>query len=314
MIEDDDELAELLADEDRVRDALLAAVDGQLVPPVRTDFAQVLERGRRRARLQVVSASVAAVVLIAAVALGATALGRLGGPDRVSAANGSSGSLPVSSQSVVTTPDSTTPSVPTSTFTDAACVYPGMVGGQKWVPLNTKQSTVFVDSVTNFSKEPANPMAPAVADALPPEGQVATKSVEVGSRGQLSLVTISSVAYAGSAAAAAAQDSAQAGLPPVCVGMVDRNLLGKTPMVNAYLPAQPDTDTTTTYLRVQVYAGNGVRYDVTEAINPSGVADYVSPQLSQGGAATAAGTAKGYSAALDPAELAEVALEVASLP
>ena len=315
MIEDDDELADLLADEDRVREALLAAVDEQLVPPVRTDFSDILQRGRRRARLQVLAASAAAVVLIAAVALGATALGRLGDSDRVSAATGP---LPVSSQTITTTTQPTTPGVPTSAFTDAACVYPGLIDGQKWVPLNDKQSEIFLSSVGEFTAEPLTPIVPAVADALPPVADVATRSVEVYAHGQLNLLTISATGYSGPAAIAAEADSSQADMPQDCIGVLYPNLLGdKAPMVNAYTPIEPGAGPR--YQRVQVYTTTGVRYDVTEVVDPTGIADYNStPQLSQGAAASASADAalkKGLlPPALTPAELAQVALHVSATP
>lgn len=268
--EDDDKLTELLADEGRVRDALLAAVDGQLVPPVRTDLVDIVQRGKRRARLQVVGASVAAVVLIAAVALGATVLGRLGGTQRVDTAGQGSSPLPVTSQTITTTSN---PPVPSGYYADARCVYPGL-DGVKWLPLNTNVAAQFVADVGTLGRGPVQQVTPEIGQAVLPQAQGSTVSAKLTANGQTTLITLSTSIYSGSQTMAAEQDSRQTDMPGTCIGTIVRSQLGKA-MVNEYLPLSPKSPTTgPMYLRAQLYSSDGIRYDVTEVVNADSLIQY----------------------------------------
>ena len=311
--EDDEELASLLADEDRVRDVLLAAVDGQLAPPARTDLAQIVQRGKRRARVQVLAASAAAVVLIAAVALGATALAKWNGSNDVSSA-GPGTALPVS-QTITTTPNP--PSTTAKDASQATCVYPGLAtGAQKWVSLNAKQAETFESAIAEFAGGPMTPVQPAVSQQLMAQGgQGSARSVEIYAHGQLDLVTVSATAYSGTATINAAIDAKQESMPAACTGTFTQRPLGKSPLVNQYtvattrgLPGRYD------YLRVQVYDASGIRYDVTEVVNAAGLPDYLSSKLvpSSTDQATAPVTVN-VPPAIGATELAEIALQVASL-
>lgn len=273
MLDDDDELTDLLADENRVRDALLAAVDVQQVPPVHTDLGEIVRRGRRRARLQVVSASMAAVVLIGAVALGATLIGRLGAPDRTSAA-GQGTSLPMTSQTLSTT-SNPPPSDADRDFygPDAPCIFPALAGQAKWVPLSADKASVFVSRTMTEQPGSAEQVTPAVAAELDEVGQAASRSIEIDWRGQQTLVTVSASVYGGPAGMAVAQDMKSQQLPPDCAGTSSTHQINKTMLVVEY-PEVTSNPTGPTYLRVRLYAQDGVRYDVTEAVN---AASYVSP-------------------------------------
>ncbi|HJP76793.1 MAG TPA: hypothetical protein VJ914_21165 [Pseudonocardiaceae bacterium] len=266
-------------DEDRVREALLAAVDEQLVPPVRTDLAEIVQRGKRRARLQVISASAAAVLLIAAVALGATMLGKLGGPQRVSAANGSSSSLPVTAQTITTTPNPAPSGVPRSAYAEGPCVYPGLALPSKWAHLNDKQNQAFLAGIRAYGYSSVSQFTPAVADALPDVDQDAAMSAAVVSHGQLDLVTVSATYYSGPASIAAQVDSAQANMPATCFGILVDRPYGKFPLINEYESKGPAPGTHTTFLRVQTYSDSGVRYDVTEAINATDLTAYANQEV-----------------------------------
>ncbi|HEY4455447.1 MAG TPA: hypothetical protein VGN81_14145 [Pseudonocardiaceae bacterium] len=309
----DDELAELLADEDRVRDVLLAAVDGQLVPPARTDLAQIVQRGKRRARMQVLAASAAAVVLIAAVALGASVLAHWNGSNQVSTANGSSTALPVTSQTITTTPNQ--PAMPV--FADDAsqpiCLYPGLAAdAQKWVPLNDKQGSLFVSILSSYAIGPVAGVSPDAIKVLAARGgAVAAQSVEIYAHGQLNLVTITATAYSGAAAVNAATDSRQENMPKACTGTFIPRTIGKPPLINEYVVPAPHSATgASDYLRAQLYESGGIRYDVTEVVNPSNVPDYIAQKLAPTGKALP--TPVDLPPALTANELAEIAVQVGS--
>lgn len=312
MHENDDELAGLLADEDRVREALLAAVDQQLVPPVRTDLADIVHRGKRRARLQVVGASVAAVVLIAAVTIGATMIGRLGGPQRVSAADGPSTSLPVTSQTLSTTPNPTTSAVPRSDAAEGPCIYPGLAGSSKWAQLNAKQTGVFLNAIHGLGYADAKPLTQAVPGALDVD-QDAAMSVAIVSHGQVDLVSVSATYYDGPAALAAHADSAQANMPAICTGLFVGRPLGKAPLINEYESKEPSAGSSTMFLHVQSYSDKGIRYDVTEALDATGLAAQATPVT---GTTTPASSGSTYRIGLPPplsmAQLVSLAVEMAT--
>jgi hypothetical protein len=315
MLEDDDELTELLADEDRVRDALLAAVDGQQVPPARTDLGEIVRRGRRRARLQVVSASVAAVVLIGAVALGATLLGRLGASDRTSAA-GPGTSLPMTSQTL-----STTSNPPTSDGNqdfygpDAACIFPAMAGPAKWVPLSTAKLTTFTARTIALQPGAAAQVRPAVAGELDEVGRTASQSVVVDWHGQQTLVSVSTSVYGGDEGMAVAQDlKSEQPMPTDCAGTSSIHQVNRTMLAVEY-PAVAVSADGATYLRVRLYAQDGIRYDVTEAVN---AASFVSPTVPSSGPEVPPSkvypTGFAWPPALSMAQLVEVAIGVANAP
>jgi hypothetical protein len=312
MLEDDDELTELLADEDRVRDALLAAVDVQQVPPVHTDLGEIVRRGRRRARIQVVSASVAAVVLIGAVALGATLLGRLGAPDRTSAA-GPGTSLPMTSQTLSTTSNPPTSDANQGFYEpDAACIFPAMTGPTKWVPLSDTKQTVFTTRTIALQPGSAVQVTPAVAGELDDLGRAATQSVEVDWHGRRTLVTLSASVYGGNEVAAVAQDLKNEQMPPDCAGASSMRQVNKTMTAVEYPPVTV-TSNGATYLRVRLYAHDGVRYDVTEAVNAAG---YVSPLLpsSEPSSGRPDPTTFAWPPALSVTQLLDVAIGVADAP
>jgi hypothetical protein len=314
MRQNDDEPAGLPTDEDRVREALLAAVDEQLVPPMRTDLAEIVQRGKRRARLQVVSASVGAVLLIAAVALGATMLGRLGGPQRVSAANGPSTSLPVTAQTITTTPNPASSEVPQSNFAEGPCVYPGLALPSKWARLDDKQNQVFLATIHSFGYFGTNEFTPAVADALPDIDQDAATSAAIVAHGQVDLVTVSATFFSGPASMVAQVDSAQANMPANCTGILVERPFGKAPLINEYESKGPAPGTQTTFLRAQAYSDAGVRYDVTEAINANDLTAYAKQQL--GTPTPASGSAANHASLPPPVsitQLANLAIEMAGL-
>lgn len=308
----DDELAELLADEDRVRDVLLAAVDGQLMPPARTDLAQIVRRGKRRARMQVLAASVAAAVLIAAVALGASVLAHWNGSNQVSTANGPATALPVTAQTITTTADA----APTPDYADDAsqptCLYPGLTGPVKWVPLNVKQGNLFRNLLRQYAPGPTAPVNPAALAALAKQRAVnSVESVAIYAHDQLNLVTISATAYSGPAAVTAQADSRQLNMPQACVGTYIAHVPGKAPPLNEYVLTPPRSTTgQPQYLRAQIYESSGVRYDVTEVVNPSGVPDaFASKLMPTTRAQPVTGT---LPPALTASELAQIAFQVAA--
>ncbi|HEY2695539.1 MAG TPA: hypothetical protein VGJ45_08730 [Pseudonocardiaceae bacterium] len=306
----DDELAELLADEDRVRDVLLAAVDGQLVPPARTDLAEIVQRGKRRARMQVLAASVAAVVLIAAVALGASVLAHWNGSNQVSTANGPSSALPVTSQTITTTPNQ--PPVFADDASQPTCLYPGLANGQKWIPLDDKQGALFLSALSGYAIGPAALVEPGAMKVVAATGGAeAVRSVEIYAHGQLNLVTISATGYSGSASVAAALDGRQENLPQACTGTFIPRGVGKMPLINEYVLTPPRSVTgQPQYLRAQTYESSGVRYDVTEVVNPSGVPDYLTQKLMPTG--KVAPTTIDLPPALTAGELAQIAVQIGS--
>lgn len=309
----DDELAELLADEDRVRDVLLAAVDGQLVPPARTDLAEIVQRGKRRARMQVLAASAAAVVLIAAVALGASVLAHWNGSNQVSSANGSSTALPVTSQTITTTPNQPAMPVFADDASQPTCLYPGLAAdAQKWVPLDDKQSSLFVSVLSSYALGPAAQVSPDASKVLAAQGgAVAAQSVEIYAHGQLNLVTISASAYSGAATVDAARDSRQENIPKACTGTFIPRTVGKMPLANEFVVTDPRSTTGEPgYVRVQLYDSNGIRYDVTEVVNPSNVPDYITQKLMPSGKSLPA--TLGLPPALTASELVNIAVEVGS--
>jgi hypothetical protein len=311
MLDDNEnELANLLADEDRVRDVLLAAVDGQLAPPAQTNLADIVQRGKRRARLQVLAASAAAVVLIAAVALGATALAKWGASDQVSTA-GPGTALPVT-QTLTTTANPTTAP---KDYLQAPCIYPGLASGDKSVPLSVEQNNMFMTSLSHFARGSMAPVDPPAVKALTSKGSIeSAKSVEIFLNGQPDLVTISATAYAGSATAAAALDRTQRNMPTVCTGTLTERPLGGAPLLNQFTVATPDGKPGTyDYLRVQLYDSFGVRYDVTEVVNATGLVNGLEQKLSPtselGGAPAVPSSVL---PSLNATELAEIAAQVAS--
>jgi hypothetical protein len=310
--DEDDELAQLLADEERVRDVLLAAVDGQLVPPSRTDLAEIVQRGRRRARMQVLAASVAAVVLIAAVALGASVLAHWNGSGQVSTANGSSSALPVTSQTITTTPNQPPTPVYADDASQPSCLYPGLTAARKWIPLNAKQTALFDNLLSDFDAGPMKPVEPAAAQLLVQRGdQLAVRSVEIYAHGELDLVTLSATTYTGPATAAAATDSKQEDMPQACTGTFTQRPLVKTPPINEYVvtPAKGTTGQAR-YLRAQVYDSTGTRFDLTEVVNPSGVPDdLIAKGLPTDTAPPAHPDAQ---PALTASQLAQIGLQIAS--
>ncbi len=328
MLEDDDELANLLADEDRVRDALLAAVDGQQVPPVHTNLGDIVRRGRRRARLQVVGASVAAVVLIGAVALGATLLGRLGSPDRTSAA-GPGTSLPMTSQTVTTSPNTPPTSANQDLYQpDVACVFPAIVGTAKWVPLSKAQLDVFAARTAALQRGSSGKVIPALPAKLGDEGRLASQSIEVDWHGQQTLVTVSASYYGGNPMMAIVEDEKNQRMPRDCAGASAEHQIDKTMLVVEY-PATSMSTTGPTYLRVALYAQGGIRYDVTEAVSavsadsppaPSTQAETApSAQTAQSSgfmvpASRATPAGLGWPPALSINQLLDVAIGVASTP
>jgi hypothetical protein len=308
--EEDDELRKLLADESRVRDALLAAVDGQLVPPVRTDLVDIVQRGKRRARLQVVGASVAAVVLIAAVALGATVLGRLGGT-RVDTAGGGSTSLPVTSQTITTTSN---PPIPSSYYADAACVYPALApkGTPKWVPLSPEQMAQFQADVSDFRLGPVQTVDPAIANALSPSAQEGTTSLKLTVNGRTILLTVSASAYSGNGVAAAGRDGQQIDVPGVCASAVSQAMLGKA-VVDEFTPIAIKSMTDgPMYLRAQLYSSVGIRYDVTEVVDADSLLQY-GGTATNGPSANMPGTGSWAYVPLQPTELAQFAFQLATM-
>lgn len=312
---DDDEPTDLLADEDRVRDALLAAVDVQRVPPVHTDLKEIVRRGRRRARLQVVSASVAAVVLIGAVALGATVLGRLGDQDRTSAA-GPGSSLPMTSQTITTSPNTPPPSASQDFYEpDAACIFPAMQAPTKWMPLSPGEINTFRARTAAFQQGSMKEVTPAVSGELDERGAAATRSVQIIWHGQVTLVTLSSSFYGGTPTMAASEDQKTQQMPPDCAGAASEHQLSKTMLAVEY-PAAPVDPTAPVYLRVQLYTESGIRYDVTEAVN---AVNYISSSPSNtvdgSGKPAVPITSAGFSwpTALSMAQLVAIAMDVASV-
>ena len=318
MLDDDDEPTGQMTDEDRVREVLLAAVDGQLVPPVHTNLADIVSRGKRRARLQVVGASAAAVLLIAAVALGATALGRLGGKNDVSAAGGGSAALPVSSQTISTTPNPPGSGLPRSDDPLAECVYPGIADEAKWMPLGTKASNIFLTTVSQITQaDSIVRINPAIADALPDDAAHSVASLELFAHDERDLVTISATAYAGGQTSAAERDAQQSAMPATCAGSNFQRMVGKEPLVNEYLPITSSSGALA-FLRAQAYTPSGIRYDVTEVIGADSVIDYGTPPLSPTATTTTPDPQSQkmglYTPPLNTAQLADIALQVASVP
>ena len=314
MLDDkDDELASLLADEDRVREVLLAAIDGQLVPPERTDVTQIVRRGKRRARLQVLAASAAAVVLIAAVALGASVLARWNGSNQVGTANGSATSLPVTSQSITTSPNPPSAPVYADDASQPTCLYPGLAdGARKWIPLNVKQLNLFLSALSAFTGDPSMPVNPAAVTAIAKQGGTGSvESAAIYAHGQLNLVTISATAYTGAAETAAGLDSRQLNMPRACTGSYVPRPLGKMPLVNEYLVTPASDAAQTRYVRVQIYESSGIRYDVTEVVDPAGLSDPVVTKLMPAGRAAPPVTGV-LPPALSATQLAGIALQVAS--
>lgn len=307
----DDELADLLADEDRVRDVLLAAVDGQLVPPAHTDLAEIVQRGKRRARMQVLAASVAAVVLIAAVALGASVLAHWNGSNQVSTANGPSSALPVTSQTITTTPNQPAAPVFADDASQPTCLYPGLANAQKWIPLDDKQGALFLSALSGYAIGPAALVEPDATKVVAAKGGTeSVRSAEIYAHGQLNLVTISATGYSGAASVAAARDGRQENLPQACTGTFIPRAIGKLPLINEYV-LTPSRSTTgePQYLRAQIYESNGVRYDVTEVVNPSGVPDYLTQKLMPTGKVP---STVDLPPALTANELAQIAVQIGS--
>ncbi len=277
MLEDDDNhdanaaddandtVVELLADEDWVRDALLAAVDLQPAPPVHTDLVQIVERGRRRARMQVLSASLAAVVLITGVALGATALGRLTEPGRVATAAGQP-PLPVTTR---TAPPVTV--IPTPTMT-GVCDLPDMIGGDQKqdqaLPADAAAAQLFQAQVqtlfdqshlgiTHVSRPPVGPMDTGLIV------QLAGTSTSLSS-----VITLERTGFAGDPTTAAAIDAKQyRSSGQICAGTLHQLTLDGM-VVNEYLAAHTtdnaDGPIRETYQRVELYSPSGVRVAVSE--------------------------------------------------
>ncbi|HEY4019094.1 MAG TPA: hypothetical protein VGM75_10430, partial [Pseudonocardiaceae bacterium] len=277
----------------------------------------IVQRGKRRARLQVVGASVAAVVLIAAVALGATVLGRLGASDRVSTA-GPSTSLPVTSQTVTTTNPNLPP--PSSYYADAACIYPALNSPSKWLPLNAKQVAQFISGIGSLELSSMRSVTPVLAQRLPPNAVGGAESVELSANGRSTLVTLSTSFYFGSQAVAAQLDSRQTDMPGDCVASVQLSQMGRA-LINEYSPPAlklKGIGDAPMFLRAQVYSSSGIRYDLTEVTNaddliggPSVPESATSPPTANLGAG-ASGASWASSPMLPASQLATIAFQVAS--
>ncbi|HEX3785179.1 MAG TPA: hypothetical protein VHX38_36440 [Pseudonocardiaceae bacterium] len=299
---EDDELAELLADEDRVRDALLAAVDVQQVPPVKTDLAEIVHRGRRRARMQVLAASVTAVAVIAGIAVGATALGRLAGPGKVSTAAG---------QPPLTVTSQLAPPTPTMTAESGLCVFPELVDGNgaKSLPATVVQQQIFFTEVRAMAAD-AQVTVVQVNDSTLAEktgpGSFGVRIMAAASDQLDSTVTLQRGVFAGAPAEAAITDVKQYEEPAQnCGGKVEQLDLGNGMVANLYTEG---VEGGSTYQRVRLYTQQGERYDVTELTDAAGV-----PPTSVIGKPTATGASTYRTVGpLVADQLISVALQVAA--
>lgn len=304
---EDDELAELLADEDRVREALMAAVDVQQVPPVRTDLALIVERGRRRARMQVLAATMAAVVLIAGIAIGATALGRLSGLGKVATAAGQP-SLPVTTQLSTPVPAPATPTIVVS----GVCAFPDPIGGTggKWMSPTAGQEQLLQQQLASMAANTY--LKVKVADPIPTTLQQAgggVYGVHVVFANQLNgTITLQRSEFTGRPADAAGTDVKKymtAG--DKCTGTAAHVDVGSGMVANLLTAGM---DAGIVFQRVQLYTTRGERLDITEMID------------STVGGATATGqstpptppTASGHTALLTDGQLLSLAIRVSSVP
>ena len=103
-------------------------------------------------------------------------------------------------------------------------------------------------------------------------------------------------------------------MPATCTGILVDRPYGKTPLINEYESKGPAPGTHTTFLRVQTYSDSGVRYDVTEAINATGLTAYPNQEF---GTTTPASGSPALRTAGPPAvsmtQLLNLAIEMASL-
>jgi hypothetical protein len=252
--------------------------------------------------------------VIAAIALGATVLGRLGASDRVSTA-GPSTSLPVTSQTVTTTNPT-----PSSYYADAACIYPAMNNASKLLPLNDKQIAQFAADIGNLGLGSMRSVTPVLAQRFPGNAGGGTESLEFSANGRSTLVTLSTSVYLGSQAVAAQLDSRQTDMPGDCVGPVQLSQLGRA-LINEYSPPASKLKgigDAPMFLRAQVYSSSGIRYDLTEVTNaddliggPAPPEKATSPTAANLGAG-ASGTSWGSSPVLSASQLATIAFQVAT--
>ncbi len=118
---------------------------------------------------------------------------------------------------------------------------------------------------------------------------------------------------------AVAQDLKSEQLPPDCAGTSSTHQVNKTMLAVEY-PAVSLSANGATYLRVRLYAQDGIRYDVTEAVN---AASYVTPSVPPNATGSSGAglppdrvypTGFAWPPALSMAELLEVAIGVANAP